>query len=148
MTKRMRFLGTLNNPGTHYKDFMCGDWLQGVHKTLGCTYTVGQLEVGLDGTPHVQFAVWLPKALATRITALNKKVPHCHWETVDQDHGVAAYCMKEDTRIEGPFTYGEPPINVNTKDALQKRAARNRLLLTSSVHKLADSGNISVLSVP
>ena len=41
MTKRMRFIGTLNNPATHYKDFMCQDWLQGVHKTLGCTYTVG-----------------------------------------------------------------------------------------------------------
>lgn len=56
--------------------------------------------------------------------------------------------MKEDTRIEGPFTFGEPPVNRNTKGALQKTAARNKLLLESTVHELVDTGNISVLCVP
>ncbi len=59
--KRMRFIGTLNNPQEHYKDFMAQDWLQALHTKLACTYTVGQLEKGEEGTIHLQYAIFLPK---------------------------------------------------------------------------------------
>jgi hypothetical protein len=46
-------MGTYNNPGEHTKDFMLETWLSKVHATLGAVFTVGQLEKGEQGTPHV-----------------------------------------------------------------------------------------------
>lgn len=74
------------------------------------------MEKGKEGTIHFQFAIFLPKHKACRITSLTKKVPNCHWTVVGLDNGVADYCMKEDTRLEGPFTFGERPLNINTKE--------------------------------
>jgi len=58
--KRNRFIGTLNNPTTHYKDFMLSDWLEAIYKTSKATYTVGQLEKGKEGTIHVQYFMCFP----------------------------------------------------------------------------------------
>jgi hypothetical protein len=40
-TKRMRYIGTLNNPEEHYPEFMLQDWLQSMHTTSKAVYTVG-----------------------------------------------------------------------------------------------------------
>jgi len=40
-TKKQRFMGTYNNPGDHTKDFMLETWLEKVHTTLGCVFTIG-----------------------------------------------------------------------------------------------------------
>lgn len=35
--------------------------------------------------------------------------PTGHYEPVKADNGVDAYCMKTDTRIDGPFELGKKP---------------------------------------
>lgn len=37
----MRFIGTLNNPTEHYKDFMAEDWLAALHARTEAVYTNG-----------------------------------------------------------------------------------------------------------
>lgn len=29
-----------------------------------------------------------------------------HWVAVTKDHGASEYCLKEHTRVEGPWEYG------------------------------------------
>jgi len=41
---------TLNNP-----DVFAEDYLKAIHEKSGAVYTVGQLEKGENGTPHIQF---------------------------------------------------------------------------------------------
>jgi hypothetical protein len=50
---RTRYIGTLNNPGQHYQDFMAGDWLQAIYTTHKAAYVTGQLEKGEEGTLHL-----------------------------------------------------------------------------------------------
>lgn len=110
----MRFIGTLNNPHEHYGDFFLGDWLERVHKNAKAVYTVGQLEKGEEGTVHVQFYLSLPKP-GQRITALKKVCKYTHWTVVGIDNGADQYCMKEETRVEGPIEFGEKPLHQNVK---------------------------------
>ncbi len=63
---------------------------------------VGQLEKGKEEeTPHIQAYIALKKN--SRLTGLKKRDPKAHFEMVKRDNGAAAYCMKEDTRVEGPI---------------------------------------------
>ncbi len=48
------FIGTLNNPQDHYKDFDLKDYLEKWH-TSGAVYVTGQLEEGKSETKHVQY---------------------------------------------------------------------------------------------
>jgi len=41
----------------------------------------------------------------------------CHYEKVSKDNGASAYCLKEETRVAGPWEFGEKPLKRNdTKD--------------------------------
>lgn len=43
----------------------------------------------------------------------------CHYEAVGKDNGVDAYCMKKDTRVEGPIEHGVKPVqNPNKSHAM------------------------------
>lgn len=42
---------------------------------------------------------------------MKKRDPHAHFELVKKDNGASVYCLKEDTRIEGPLEYGKRPLN-------------------------------------
>lgn len=68
-------------------------------------YAVYQLEQGEHGTTHYQGYVEFAKP--QRLSAMKNLLPTAHFEnrrgTRDQ---ARAYCMKEDTRIEGPFEIG------------------------------------------
>jgi len=46
---------------------------------------------------------------------LIKKCGKAHYEKVGKDNGAAAYCMKEDTRVEGPWEFGKKPLNPASK---------------------------------
>lgn len=37
-----------------------------------------------------------------------------HWEPIKSDKGFE-YCMKEETRVDGPWEYGEKPVKRNSK---------------------------------
>lgn len=43
---------------------------------------------------------------------------HCsrsHFEMVKIDNGCREYCMKEETRVDGPWEFGEKPVRRNNK---------------------------------
>jgi len=75
------FIGTLNNPSAHYKDFDLKDYLEKWH-TSGAVYVTGQLEKGKDETPHVQFYLQYTKDKKKSFSALKKLCKHSHFELI------------------------------------------------------------------
>lgn len=73
-----------------------------------CTYAVYQLEVGENGTEHFQGYVEFAKRI--RMTAL-KKLSGLEGAHLDKRQGTpkqaSEYAQKEDTRVEGPWVFGE-----------------------------------------
>lgn len=80
-------------------------------------YLCGQMEKGKEGTPHWQLALWYKSK--QRFSALKKKFQDAHIEKMESDKGFE-YCVKEDTRIKGPFYHGTCPIKRNSKLDWQK----------------------------
>jgi len=68
-------------------------------------YCVWQKEKGEQGTEHWQGYVQFSQNM--RLAALKKMSPTAHWEERRGSHTQAkAYCMKEDTRVDGPWEHG------------------------------------------
>lgn len=101
--------GTLNNPtvpldpeqhGPAFEALLLGAFLP-----LGFRYLVYQLESGESGTPHLQFYVEFSRTV--RFTRLRRALPGAHFEQRRGSKQQArAYCMKEDTRVSGPWEHG------------------------------------------
>lgn len=88
-------------------------YLKGLFEHTRATYVCGQLERGAEGTPHLQFFVHFRQvARMTKITGYDSKI-HC--EAVKVNNGADTYCMKADTRVEGPWEYGTRPFKRNSK---------------------------------
>ncbi len=69
-------------------------------------YLVFQIEAGEEGTPHAQGYVEFSRA--KRMTALKKVLSRAHWEYRRGTRAQARnYCMKEETRVSGPYETGE-----------------------------------------
>lgn len=88
-----------------------------VPNTFEGKYCIWQEEQGEAGTRHLQgYIVWnTPK----RLSAIKKYAPTAHWEVRRGTHEQAkAYCSKEETRLSGPFTYGEEPLGSGTRSDL------------------------------
>jgi len=51
-----------------------------------------------------------------RLSALKKHCSKAHFEPVKVDNGAAAYCQKEDTRLDGPWEFGTKPVKRNSKE--------------------------------
>lgn len=71
----------------------------------GLRYAVYQHEVGENGTEHFQGFIQVDRV--QRLSAMIKKIPGAHFEvmrgTADQ---ARAYCMKDDSRLDGPWEFG------------------------------------------
>lgn len=68
-------------------------------------YLAGQVEKCPDtGRLHVQF--YLNFKDPVRMSALSKVDHLAHYVKVSKDNGASAYCLKEDTRVAGPWEYG------------------------------------------
>lgn len=97
-SQKTQWVFTLNNPD---KQVETDD-----PQRLDYRYLVWQLERGDSGTPHLQGMVVLNKK--ARLSTLKKSLPRAHFEpmrgTVEQ---AAAYCQKEEGRLEGPWVRGE-----------------------------------------
>lgn len=69
---------------------------------------VWQEERGEGGTLHLQGVCCLVNACT--LAAMKRRIPRAHLEvmrgTLDE---AVAYCSKEDTRVSGPFSFGERP---------------------------------------
>lgn len=113
--KARTWLCTLNNPGQIS--------LESIHANLLAVYTVGQLEKGENGTLHFQFYQNFKSQV--RLSHYKKLLPEAHCEPVIVDNGADKYCMKEDTRVEGPWEYGQKPLQRNSKkdwDSIYEKA--------------------------
>lgn len=76
-------------------------------------YVTGQLEKGEEGTLHYQIFVNYKNSI--RATCLKKFDSKLHIKVVNRDNGAGDYCNKVDTRVDGPWTFGEKPIRRNNK---------------------------------
>ena len=81
--------------------------------SLGCTFHVFQREKGEEGTEHFQGYVELSSARG--LTAIKAVNPQIHWERRRGTQAQAIdYCSKEESRVEGPWRFGEPRRQNNT----------------------------------
>ena len=94
------WLITHNNPKMTLQEYMAA-WEKDV------VYMNAQLEKG--ETVHIQAYVSLKRN--QRLSYMKKRDTIAHFEPVKVDNGASAYCMKEETRLEGPIEYGKRPLN-------------------------------------
>lgn len=134
MTQARMWLGTLNNPQVDPAQFIERWTTQG-----GAVYATGQLEKGSEGTAHIQYFVQYKDQ--KRISNLKKICKQSHFEAVKANNGADDYCNKEDTRVEGPWTFGIKPARLNKKGDLKRR---NKELLDMGVVKAVTEGLIPV----
>lgn len=99
MANSRNWLMTLNNPDDDTKTY-----LRMVFEKSKANYCCGQLEKGAEGTVHIQFFLNFKKAC--RASAIKKIDSRLHIEIVRINNGAHEYCMKEETRIDGPFEFG------------------------------------------
>lgn len=93
-------------------------YLRQAYEELKARYVCGQLEKGESGTPHIQFYVNFHNP--QRFSALKRFDPKVHWEPVKSAKASQKYCLKEDTRVEGPYEFGDYPLERNSKVEWQK----------------------------
>lgn len=65
------------------------------------------------GTVHIQFYLNFGKPKA--LTSLKKLCSHSHFSLVKMDNGAHQYCMKQETRVAGPWEFGMKPVQRNNK---------------------------------
>jgi len=112
MTSRA-FVFTWNNPPymAHQEgDVESLDWHDPPYGWPGVKYAVWQYEIGEEKhTPHYQGYVVLEKP--ARITWLVKNIPQVSfWGPRRGTHEEAKnYASKADTRVDGPWTFGQEP---------------------------------------
>lgn len=113
MSQARHWCFTLNNPDDVQ---IPKSWEEHAH------YCVWQLEVGAEGTPHLQGYLYLAKkkTLGWIKKNLNDKA---HWEmTKGKPQQAKDYCTKEDTRAEGPWEYGSLPSGQGERTDLSEAA--------------------------
>jgi hypothetical protein len=93
------WFGTLNNPTT--ADWMVLKYLT-FHKNI--RFISGQLELGKGGTYHLQFYLHGFNKFDARST-----FPRAHMEVARHDQACISYVQKYDTRVIGPFQWGDAP---------------------------------------
>jgi len=100
----------------------------------------GQLEKGKEGTVHIQFFLNFAKPGKT-LTALKKVDKHAHFEIVKRDNGASDYCLKEETRLEGPWEFGIKPARKNVKGETKER---NMQILELGVERCVEEGLVPI----
>ncbi len=93
--------------------------------------------MGKEGTPHLQF--FLQFAKPQRFSALKKHDRTSHFVPVKFNNGADTYCNKDETRIDGPWTYGSKPFKNNVKGDVAKRNAQ---LIEKGAEKAVLDGDI------
>lgn len=51
---------------------------------------------------------------------MKKRDSQGHFKPVKRDNGASSYCLKEETRLEGPLEYGEKPVNRSSRTDWEK----------------------------
>jgi len=116
-SKSRMFICTYNNPPSGEAEQYLSKW----HSQAKAVYVTGQLEKGSGGTVHLQY--YLHFHSQQRISALKKHCGKSHFEPVKVNNGADDYCNKEDTRVEGPWTFGVKPARLNKAGDKKRRNA-------------------------
>lgn len=96
MSRLRNVVITVNNPVDN--EYKFPEWV---------SYCVYQLEKGENGTPHHQMYCEFERAV--NMSTVKSWLPRAHIERRKGTQSQAIdYCTKEDTRIDGPWEYGEP----------------------------------------
>lgn len=89
-------------------------YLRNLYECTGARYVVGQLERGETGQrEHIQAYANYQKP--KRQACLKAFCNIAHLTVVKADNGAAAYCMKDQTRVAGPWEFGTKPVQRNSK---------------------------------
>lgn len=112
------WFGTLNNPEKQPQEE-----LEAMHVAAKAVYTVGQLEQGENGTPHIQFYINVGNS-KQRLSYMKKVNAKAHWEPVKFDKAAQRYVMKEETRVAGPWEFGTRPIIKQEVGAIKLKQAQ------------------------
>ncbi len=108
------FVLTWNNPPVG-AEATAKDVIAMLHDKLKCFYTVGQLEAAPStGTHHLQLYVHFDRP--RRVTTFKKVSPVIHVEICRDKAAAIKYVQKEDTRIDGPYTFGKAPVEPGKVD--------------------------------
>lgn len=111
-TRRLRnWCFTLNNPAdTNQLD----TWGKTVYTTGNARYLIFQLERGESGTMHLQG--YIEFSDSRRFSAVRRLLPGAHIEPRRGSAQQAAdYCRKHDSRVDGPWEFGEVSISAQGK---------------------------------
>lgn len=102
LSRRSRaFMLTINNP--EQEDYLALELENGKHR-----YCCFQLEEGEEKkTRHLQVFLYYQNARIGK--GLKKIWPTAHIENVENVEAAMKYCKKEETRVQGPFEFGDPP---------------------------------------
>ncbi len=93
---------TCNNPDKDAETVLAA-----FQAAAACTFVVFQQEEGENGTPHYQgYAEFSRPVRWSYIARILGKPAHCERRRGTAEEAVA-YCQKEDSRVDGPWEYGE-----------------------------------------
>jgi len=114
---------TLNNPASIEAPRVFAD---------SAKYCIWQEEKGESGTRHLQGYVYFKGS--RKLSTLKNLLPAAHFEVRRGTHEQAkAYSSKEDTRVSGPYEFGEEPVGQGTRTDLTslKRALDDDLPIST-----------------
>jgi len=107
---------------------------------VGVEYMLVARELHQDGTPHIHVFLTLKKKLdTTSAKYFDIAGYHGNYQTARDSDDVIAYLNKSDTE---PLSYGQYVGNSQT--AVQKRALKNKQMLSMSPYELVDNGLIHI----
>jgi len=76
---------------------------------------------------------------------MKKFCRYTSWKPIGIDNGVGDYCQKDETRIEGPFEYGEKPLHQNVKgECKAARKEKYEKLMSKDLDTLCQEGEIDI----
>lgn len=102
-TQRRAWCLTINNPDAGRPD----EWGRDVFDRVKARYLVFQLERGSNGTPHYQCYIEFGRGV--RFSTIKRFFPKAHIEPrMGTSQQAADYCRKVDSRLDGPWEFGEP----------------------------------------
>jgi len=89
-------------------------WLSSLYAQTGAAYVVGQLERGLDeGRDHIQ--AYINYGSGKTLSSIKKYCSKMHIEVCRDADSSQRYCLKELTRVAGPWEFGNKPLRRNNK---------------------------------
>jgi len=90
-------------------------WLSSLYNQTNANYVAGQLERGLnEGRDHIQAYINYNNSKA--LAGIKKYCNKMHIEVCRDANDSQRYCLKELTRVAGPWEFGNKPLRRNNKD--------------------------------